>query len=141
MCKVDRRDDGEAEMRAWILDGQASIEERPLKLVEVPTPHARDLEIRVKVEACGVCRTDIHIAEGDLALKRSPLILGHEIVGTVDQVGEGVTRFQVGDRAGVQRLLKEIVPEYGPQVPTERTQEPVGSKTAMPEPRESHPGD
>jgi propanol-preferring alcohol dehydrogenase len=91
-------------MRAWILERQAKIEERPLKLVEVPAPHPRDGEVRVKVLACGVCRTDIHIAEGDLPLKKSPIILGHEIVGLVDKVGKGVGRFHVGDKAGVYWL-------------------------------------
>ena len=66
-------------MRAWILEKQAKIEERPLKLVEVPTPRPQDSEMRVKVLVCGVCRTDIHIAEGDLPLRESPVILGHEI--------------------------------------------------------------
>lgn len=91
-------------MRAWILEEQARVEERPLRLVEVPTPHAQDNEIRVKVGACGVCRTDIHIAEGDLPLKRSPVILGHEIVGVVDEVGENVEQFSEGDRAGIYWL-------------------------------------
>jgi propanol-preferring alcohol dehydrogenase len=91
-------------MRAWILKTQASIEERPLRLVEVPTPHPKKDEIRVKVLACGVCRTDIHIAEGDLPLKKSPIILGHEIVGVVDEVGRDVDRFGEGDRAGVYWL-------------------------------------
>ena len=91
-------------MRAWILEKQAKIEERPLKLVEVPTPHPQDGEARVKVLVCGVCRTDIHIAEGDLPLRKSPVILGHEIVGIVDEVGKNVERFRVGDRAGVYWL-------------------------------------
>ena len=91
-------------MRAWILEEPARVEERPLKLVEVPTPHAQDDEVRVKVMACGVCRTDIHIAEGDLALRKTPIILGHEIVGLVDEVGEDVQRFNEGDRAGVYWL-------------------------------------
>ena len=91
-------------MRAWILEEQMRIEERPLRLVEVPTPHPQDDEIRVRVLACGVCRTDIHIAEGDLALKRSPIILGHEIVGEVDEAGSMVGRFSKGDRAGVYWL-------------------------------------
>jgi propanol-preferring alcohol dehydrogenase len=72
--------------------------------VEVPTPEPQQGEIRVRVVACGVCRTDIHIAEGDLALKGSPIILGHEIVGIVDQVGDNVSRFKVGDRTGVYWL-------------------------------------
>ena len=91
-------------MRAWILEEQAQIEERPLKLIEVPTPHARDNEVRIRVDVCGVCRTDIHVAEGDLPLRKSPIILGHEAVGVVDEVGKGVQRFSVGDRAGVYWL-------------------------------------
>jgi propanol-preferring alcohol dehydrogenase len=91
-------------MRAWILEEQAGVEARPLEFVEVPTPHPNDREIRLQVVACGVCRTDIHIAEGDLPLRKSPVILGHEIVGVVDEVGGNVQRFSVGDRAGVYWL-------------------------------------
>jgi propanol-preferring alcohol dehydrogenase len=91
-------------MRAWVLEEQAGIEERPLKLVEVPTPHLQDEAVRVKVLACGVCRTDIHIAEGDLPLKKTPVILGHEIVGLVDEVGRDVTESSVGDKAGIYWL-------------------------------------
>jgi alcohol dehydrogenase, propanol-preferring len=91
-------------MKAWVLEKQASIEERPLKLVEVPTPHPNDDEIRLRILVCGMCRTDIHIAEGDLPLRKSPVILGHEIVGVVDEVGKNVERFRVGDRAGVYWL-------------------------------------
>jgi propanol-preferring alcohol dehydrogenase len=94
----------ERTMNAWILEEQAQVEERPLQCVEVPTPHPKDDEVRVKVLACGVCRTDIHIAEGDLPLRTTPLILGHEIVGIVDEVGEGVQRFRTGDRVGVYWL-------------------------------------
>ena len=91
-------------MKAWILEKQAKINERPLKLTEVPTPHAKDGEIRIKILVCGVCRTDIHIAEGDLSLRKTPLILGHEIVGIVDDVGNNVKQFKVGDKAGVSWL-------------------------------------
>ncbi len=91
-------------MKAWILEQQAPVEERPLRLADVPEPLLHDDEIRVRVLACGVCRTDIHIAEGDLPLKKSPLILGHEIVGIVAEVGRDVTRFRAGDRAGVYWL-------------------------------------
>jgi len=87
-------------MKAWILEKQAKIEERPLELVELSTPHPRDDEVRLKVLVCGVCRTDIHIAEGDLPLRKSPVILGHEVVGIVDEVGKDVERFRLGDRAG-----------------------------------------
>ena len=88
-------------MKAWILEKQAKIETKPLKLVEIPAPHARGAEVRIKVLVCGVCRTDIHIAEGDLPLKKSPIILGHEIVGIVDEVGENARRFSIGDKVGV----------------------------------------
>ena len=91
-------------MRAWLLEKQAKIEERPLQLAEVPTPHPQDDEVRIKILVSGVCRTDIHIAEGDLPLKKSPLILGHEIVGVVDQVGVAVSLFKVGDKAGAYWL-------------------------------------
>ena len=93
-------------MRAWILEKQAKIEERPLKLAEVPVPHVTNCEIRIKILVCGVCRTDIHIAEGDLPLRKSPLILGHEIVGVVDEVGKNVKKFKVGDKAGVCWLYR-----------------------------------
>jgi propanol-preferring alcohol dehydrogenase len=91
-------------MQAWVLEKQAKIEERPLQLVEVPTPHARENEIRLKILVSGVCRTDIHIVEGDLPLKKSPLIPGHEVVGVVDEVGKNVKRFRVGDKAGAYWL-------------------------------------
>jgi propanol-preferring alcohol dehydrogenase len=91
-------------MKAWVLDRQAPIEQKPLtkESVEMPEPAAG--EIRLKVVACGVCRTDIHIIEGDLPLKKSPLIPGHEIVGIVDKMGEGVTGFKAGQRAGIAWL-------------------------------------
>lgn len=91
-------------MKAWILEKQAKIEEKPLRLEEVETPEPTDNEIRIKVYSCGVCRTDIHIAEGDLPLKKSPIILGHEIVGIVDKIGKDVTSFRKGERAGVAWL-------------------------------------
>ncbi len=91
-------------MRAWILDKQASVVDTPLRLEEIPTPEPGDQEIRIRVHACGICRTDLHIAEGDLPLKKTPLILGHEIVGLVDQVGRDVKSFKPGDRAGVAWL-------------------------------------
>ena len=88
-------------MKAWILENQAKMEERPLRFDDIALPRPRDHEIRVKVLACGICRTDIHIAEGDLRLKKSPLVLGHEIVGVVAEVGEKVKRFKTGDRVGI----------------------------------------
>jgi propanol-preferring alcohol dehydrogenase len=91
-------------MRAWILERQANIESKPLKLVELPDPHPKENQIRIKVLFCGICRTDIHIAEGDLPLKKSPIILGHEAVGVVDEVGKSTRRFRVGEKVGVYWL-------------------------------------
>lgn len=91
-------------MKAWILDNQKNIEERPLKLTDIPKPQPNSHEIRVKVQACGICRTDIHIAEGDLPLKKSSLVLGHEIVGTVEKAGKEVKHFRLGDPVGISWL-------------------------------------
>ena len=91
-------------MKAWVLEKQAPIEEKPLLLQEVPIPQVEKSEIRIRVHASGLCRTDIHVAEGDLPLKKSPLILGHQIAGVVDEVGKAVTKFKVGDRAGIAWL-------------------------------------
>ena len=91
-------------MKAWVIEEQKPVEEHPLKLVELPDPHPGPGEIRIKVMACGVCRTDAHIAEGDLPLHKKPVVPGHEIVGIVDEVGDGVKRFKIGDRAGVTWL-------------------------------------
>lgn len=91
-------------MRAWVLENQTKVEKNPLKLKEVPDPEPKAKEIRIKVYASGVCRTDIHIAEGDLPLKKSPLILGHQIAGIVDKFGKEARNFNVGDRAGIAWL-------------------------------------
>ncbi len=88
-------------MKAWVLEKQEKIEGKPLRMREIPDPHPEEEEIRIKIYACGVCRTDIHIAEGDLPLKKSPLVLGHEIVGVVDEIGKKEKKFKIGDRAGV----------------------------------------
>jgi propanol-preferring alcohol dehydrogenase len=91
-------------MKAWITEKQADITEKPLKFTDIPTPSPGHKEIRVKVEATGICRTDIHIVEGDLPLRKSPIVPGHEVVGVVDQRGSGVEKFKMGDRVGVTWL-------------------------------------
>ncbi|MCD6289907.1 MAG: zinc-dependent alcohol dehydrogenase family protein [Anaerolineae bacterium] len=80
------------------------IENRPLVLEEVPDPIPGPGQIRIRIRVCGLCHTDLHTIEGDLDLPRLPIIPGHQIVGTVDQIGPGVTRFKIGDRAGVPWL-------------------------------------
>jgi propanol-preferring alcohol dehydrogenase len=75
-----------------------------LVAAELPTPEPGPGQLRVRVGACGVCRTDLHVADGELARPKLPLVLGHEVVGRVDALGEGVTRFSIGDRVGIPWL-------------------------------------
>lgn len=85
----------------------AMLLERPnkhLRQARVPIPYPGEHEILIRISACGVCRTDLHIVDGDLSPRRSPLILGHEVVGTVTHVGELVGAFEVGERVGVPWL-------------------------------------
>jgi len=91
-------------MRAMVLTHPAPIEEKPLELREVPLPEPGPGEVRIRVSTCGVCHTDLHVAEGDLPLSKSPLILGHQIVGRVDALGPGTGRFAPGARVGVAWL-------------------------------------
>ena len=91
-------------MRALCLNSARPIEDQPLMPVELPTPVPGPGELRLRVEACGLCRTDLHIIEGDLPLPTLPIVPGHQIVGVVDRVGEGVTRVQAGDRLGAPWL-------------------------------------
>ena len=88
-------------MRAMILDQPKSAEQDPLRLGELPLPVPGPGEIRVKVHVCGVCRTDLHIVEGELPLPKLPVVPGHQIVGVVDSLGGGVAQFREGDRVGV----------------------------------------
>lgn len=83
-------------MRAWVVN--------PLRLVEKEVPEPGPAEVRVRVSVCGVCRTDLHLAEGDLPPKRQAVVPGHEAVGFIDAVGNGVTTLEVGDRVGIPWL-------------------------------------
>ena len=87
-------------MKAMILDAQG----QPLRQAELPRPKPGVDEILLKVRACGVCRTDLHVMDGDLRQPKLPLILGHEIVGIVVEKGEKVERFSLGQRVGVPWL-------------------------------------
>jgi len=87
-------------MRAMVFEGVG----RPLRLVERPTPKPAAREVLIRVVACGVCRTDLHVVEGDLKAPKLPLILGHEIVGQVESLGKGVEGLSVGQRVGVPWL-------------------------------------
>jgi alcohol dehydrogenase, propanol-preferring len=76
----------------------------PLAFVERPDPRPADGEVRVRVAACGVCRTDLHVVDGELSNPKLPLVPGHEIVGRIDMVGERVAALEVGRRVGVPWL-------------------------------------
>jgi alcohol dehydrogenase, propanol-preferring len=88
-------------MQAMILTKQMPVDESPLTLAEIDTPRAGPDEVRVKVNVCAVCRTDLHIIEGDLEVHKVPVIPGHQIVGQVDETGAGVKRLRVGQRIGM----------------------------------------
>ncbi len=91
-------------MRAIVLARPAPIESNPLRLVERARPRAGEGEILVRVTACGVCRTDLHVTEGDLAPKHPTIVPGHEVVGIVEALGAGTSRFARGDRVGIAWL-------------------------------------
>lgn len=91
-------------MRAMVLDSPAPIESHPLRLDDLPVPAPADDEVLIRVNACGVCRTDLHVVEGDLEVKRSPIIPGHQVVGVIEALGAAVTERGVGERVGVAWL-------------------------------------
>lgn len=87
-------------MRAMVLERAG----RPLVAANVPPPVAGPGDVLLEVAACGVCRTDLHIVDGELSSPKLPLVLGHEVVGRVVDMGPGVTWFRPGDRVGVPWL-------------------------------------
>jgi propanol-preferring alcohol dehydrogenase len=91
-------------MRAAVLDQQRSIDANPLQLRDVPLPEPVARQVRVKVDCCALCHTDLHVCEGDLPPHKLPVIPGHQIVGTIDKLGEEATRFKLGERVGIPWL-------------------------------------
>jgi len=91
-------------MRAMVLDAPADAGSRPLRAEDRPAPEPGAGELRVRVEACGVCRTDLHVVEGDLAPRRRSLVPGHQVVGRVEAHGPGPPTLAVGQRVGVAWL-------------------------------------
>jgi len=91
-------------VRAWAVERPGPIDSGPLVFVERPEPHPGPGEVRIKVSTCGVCRTDLHLAEGDLAPHQLGVVPGHQAVGLVDEVGPETSRFTRGDRIGIAWL-------------------------------------
>jgi propanol-preferring alcohol dehydrogenase len=91
-------------MRAWTVGTPGPIDAGPLRLVERRVPDPGPGQLRIRVSFCGVCRTDLHLAEGDLTPRRPGVIPGHEVVGHVDRLGAGSARFKVGARVGAAWL-------------------------------------
>jgi propanol-preferring alcohol dehydrogenase len=93
-------------MKAAVLRSHAPIEVRPLVLEEVPRPEPGRRHVLVRVECCGVCHTDLHTVEGEITPPHLPIIPGHQVVGIVEELGEGATRFGIGDRVGLAWLAQ-----------------------------------
>lgn len=91
-------------MRAWVVHTPGPVDTGPLVAVDRPVPEPGPGEVRVRVSACGVCRTDLHLAEGDLAPHGHEIVPGHEVVGVVDALGAGAERFALGERIGIAWL-------------------------------------
>jgi propanol-preferring alcohol dehydrogenase len=91
-------------MKAMVLSAPGPIAGAPLKLLDIPIPVPGPREVLIRVEVCGVCRTDLHVAEGDLPPHKDQVVPGHEVVGTVAQTGLTAKRFHVGDRVGAAWL-------------------------------------
>ena len=93
-------------MRAWVVHHPGPIDAHPLATVERPDPAPGPGEIRVRVDVCGICRTDLHLAVGDLPPRSPDVVPGHEIVGVVDEAGIGAARFAIGARVGIAWLRR-----------------------------------
>ena len=93
-------------MHAMLLGKSADIQTKPLAWIELPAPEPGSGEVRLRVQVCGVCRTDLHIVEGELPPAKRPVIPGHEVVGYVDRVGRNVRTIKEGDRVGIAWLQR-----------------------------------
>ena len=91
-------------MESMVLAKPANVDDAPLKLVELPKPIPSEGECLIKVNTCGICHTDLHIVEGEISPPSLPVVLGHQVVGVVESVGDGVDQIQVGMRVGVPWL-------------------------------------
>lgn len=91
-------------MRAILLDSAKAVDLQPLRLGDIPDPEPGPGEVRVRVSCCAICRTDLHIVEGDLPLPKLPIVPGHQVVGHIDAIGPGSSDVRLGDRVGIPWL-------------------------------------
>jgi alcohol dehydrogenase, propanol-preferring len=93
-------------MKAWTLARPAPVEQNPLTLTELPVPEPGEGQVLVKITACGICRTDLHVVEGELAPKQPNIVPGHQIVGVIERSGKNARRYREGARVGIPWLHK-----------------------------------
>src|ERR1700730_129522 len=91
-------------MKACVLHSADAVEKNPLQFADAPDPRPGKGEVLVRVRVCGVCRTDLHVVEGELPPRKSPIIPGHQVVGVVEELGESTNRFRIGARVGIPLL-------------------------------------
>jgi len=91
-------------MKAMVLKKSSPIEDKPLEQADLPIPEPGENQILVRISVCGACHTDLDEAEGRLRPTKYPIVLGHQVVGTVADKGEGVTKFEIGRRVGITWL-------------------------------------
>lgn len=91
-------------MKACVLHKAAAVTTNPLEYADVQIPETGRGEVRIRLSACGVCRTDLHVVEGELPPRQSPIIPGHQAVGLVEKLGDGAKRRKIGERVGIPWL-------------------------------------
>ncbi|MBI4469662.1 MAG: zinc-dependent alcohol dehydrogenase family protein [Acidobacteria bacterium] len=91
-------------MNAWVLNAPKAVDNKPLRKSAIPLPAPLADELLIRVRACGICRTDLHVVEGELPVRKTPVIPGHQVVGEVAACGTSATSFAVGQRVGVAWL-------------------------------------
>ena len=91
-------------MKVMLLESNSLVESSPLQLRRIPIPSPRAKEVRIKISCCAVCRTDLHVIEGELPKNKLPIVPGHQAIGIVEQLGPGCSRLKPGQRVGVAWL-------------------------------------
>src|SRR5262245_10534165 len=91
-------------MKAWICKAPAPVEKYPLELAEIPIPVPADDEVLIRVAACGICRTDLHVVEGDLPVRSQHIVPGHQVVGRIERRGKNASGLGLDQRVGVAWL-------------------------------------